>query len=170
MEQQTKERRANATGNRIGFVIAMMMQVTFVAGGTVVVVRQTAENKRVAAEVCAYLTGKSAVWSDWQQQLDSVLYQQRGEVSFLEDGTANITFSNDNENQGEQIENTTSYSVVEEHNRSSSTEPWSVEVSLWGKITVKIGTSRFIVHMDERGNVDYLTQDGYKMFFLHTQY
>lgn len=117
--------------------------------------------------MCGYLTGKSAVWSDWQQ-LDSVLYQQRSEVSFLEDGTAYITFSNDSENLGEQTENTTIKSVVEEHNRSSSTEPWSVEVSLWGKITVMIGTSRFIVHIDECGNVDYLTQDGYKMFFLHT--
>ena len=170
MEQQTTKRFLVKKGNRIGFVVAMMMMVTFAVVASVVMVRQTAENKRVAAEVEAYLVGKSAVWSDWQQQLDSVLYQQRSEVSFLEDGTANVAFSIDSDNLGEEIENTTAYSVVEEHNQSASTEPWSVHVSLEGEITVKIGDSVFAAHLDEFGKVDYLTQDGYKMYYIHTQY
>jgi hypothetical protein len=45
-----------------------------------------------------------------------------------------------------------------------------VHVSLEGEITVKIGDSVFAAHLDEFGKVDYLTQDGYKMYYIHTQY
>lgn len=165
MENQPEKRLRITKGDRVAVLVAAVMLFVLIVACSVFAVLQTEANKKTAAEVEAFLIGKTFTRDDKEYTDFSILYMQHCDVSFFEDGTASISYSFDSENRAEDEANLTHYKIIEEHNESDSTENWTVHVSLTGKTSVSIGDRVFRAHEDEFGRIDYLTEDGYKIYF-----
>ncbi len=157
-------------GDRAALIVAAILILLFMIAFSVFAIRQTAENKKITAGISKVLTEIDFVLDDRELSGQDALYVERCKVVFSEDGTATLDYAYDSDNLNTPGENMTSMSIVETHSRNTSTERWSVRVSLMGKITVKVGNTVFVVHQDEFGVIDYLIENGYKIYYKHTRF
>jgi len=125
------------------------------------VLLQTNANKQYAAELTEKLEGKSFVLHRWASSGSGMLYTKNNIVMLLEDGVAIRVYLDSVKDiyAGEEIENTTGNELQETDTHSEEGAEWSVHVSIFNRITVKVGETRFLLLLDEFGNPTYL-QDG----------
>lgn len=170
MEEHPAEQTRMKQSDRAALIIGVIMIAVFLIAFTVFAIRQTAENKKTAAKISKALTEEDFILDDREFSEFYALYVEHCKVVFSEDGTATLDYAYNSENLATPDENTTSMSIVETHNQNTSTEPWSVHVSLMGKITVRVGDTVFVVHKDEFGVIDYLIENGYKIYYSHARF
>lgn len=170
MEEHPAEQTRMKQSDRVALIIGAIMIAVFLIAFTVFAIRQTAENKKTAAKISKTLTEVDFILDDREFSEFYALYVEHCKVVFSEDGTATLDYAYNSENLATPGENMTPPNIVETHNRNTSTEPWSVRVSLMGKITVRVGDTVFVVHKDEFGVIDYLIENGYKIYYSHTRF
>jgi len=131
------------------------------------VLLQTNANRQYAAELTEKLEGKSFVLHQWASSGSGMLYMRNNIVMLLEDGVAIRVYLDSVKDiyAGEAIENTTGNELQETDTHSEEGAEWSVHVSIFNRITIKVGETRFVVHQDKFGMIDYLIEDGYKIYY-----
>jgi hypothetical protein len=61
-------------------------------------------------------------------------------------------------------ENSTRNDLQETNSNIEEAAEWSVHVSIFNRITIKVGENTLVVHQDEFGKIDYLIEDGFKIY------
>lgn len=136
------------------------------------VILQTNANRKYEAELTEKLSGSSFVLSRWDSSGSGTLHTMNNIVMLLKDGIA-IRINLDSTKEmyaDETIENATSNEQQETSTHNEEAGNWSVHVSLFNRITVKVGETTFVVHQDEFGMIDYLIEDGYKLYYQRSTY
>ncbi|PKM39483.1 MAG: hypothetical protein CVV04_10780 [Firmicutes bacterium HGW-Firmicutes-9] len=131
------------------------------------VILQLTANQKYAAELTEKLQGETFVLQRWDMSASGMLYTRNNMVMLLEDGIAvkiyldsvKDTYASDNN------ENSTRSQLQETSTHNEEAATWSVRVSIFNRITIKVGETRFVVHQDKFGMIDYLIEDGYKIYY-----
>ena len=83
MENQPEKRLRIKKGDRIAVLVAAVMLFVLIVACSVFAVLQTEANKKTAADVEAFLIGKTFTRDDKEYTDFSILYMQHCDVSFL---------------------------------------------------------------------------------------
>lgn len=130
------------------------------------VILQVNANRKYAAELTEKLEGEAFVFNQRDLSDNSILYLRHNEVSLLENGKAIVDYNYDVEDIYPKQENSTRNNFQETHFHNSGNTTWNVRISIFNRITVKVGETVFVVHKDESGQIDSLIEDGYKIYYL----
>jgi len=130
------------------------------------VLLQTNANRKYAAELTEKLEGEAFVFHQQELSDYSILYLRHNEVSLLQDGKAFVDYNYDVEDIYPKQENSTRNNFQETHFHNSGNTTWNVRISIFNRITLKVGETVFVVHQDESGQIDSLIEDGYKIYYL----
>jgi len=136
------------------------------------VLLQTNANRKYAAELTKELENESFVFSQWDSSSSGMLHTRNNMVMLLEDGIAVRIYLDSVEDMyaDETIENSTRNELRESSTHNEEGAKWSVHVSMFNRVTVKVGENVLVVHQDEFGKVDYLIEDGYKNYYHSPTY
>jgi len=132
------------------------------------VLLQTNANRKYAVELTEKLEGESFVFSQWDSSSSGMLHTRNNMVMLLEDGIAVRIYLDSVKDMyaDETIENSTRNEIQETSTNNVEGAEWSVHVSIFNRITVKVGETTLVVHQDEFGQIDSLIEDGYKIYTL----
>jgi len=136
------------------------------------VLLQTNANRKYAAELTEKLEGETFVLNRWDMSGNGMLYTRNNMVMLLENGIALRIYLDSVEDvyADEAIENSTRNELQESSTHNEEGAEWSVHVSIFNRITVKVGENTLVVHQDEFGKIDYLIEDGYKNYYHRSTY
>lgn len=127
---------------------------------------QTNANRKYEAELTKELESEAFVYSRWDSSDNGMLYTRNNIVMLAEDGIAVRIYLDTAKDMyaDETNDNSTRNERQETNSNIEEAAEWSVHVSIFNRITVKVGENRLVVHQDEFGKIDYLIEDGYKIY------
>jgi hypothetical protein len=136
------------------------------------VLLQTNANRKYAVELTDELENEAFVYSWWDSSANGMLYTRNNIVMLAEDGIAVRIYLDSVKDMyaGETSENSTRNELQETNSNIQEATEWSVRVSIFNRITVKVGENVLVVHQDEFGKIDYLIEDGYKIYYKRPMY
>lgn len=130
------------------------------------VLLQVNANRKYAVELTEELEGRSFVFSQWDSSISGMLHTRKYTVMLLGDGIATRVYLDSVKDMyaDETLENSSRSQLLETSTDYEEAANWSVRVSIFNRITVKVGENVLVVHQDEFGKIDYLS-DGYKIYY-----
>lgn len=160
-----KPSRSRKVAEVVVYVVLGLLVLAFV-------LLQTNANRKYAAELTEKLEGETFVLNRWDMSDSGMLYTRNNMVMLLEDGIAVRIYLDSVEDvyADEAPENSTRNELQETNSNIEEAAEWSVHVSIFNRITVKVGENTLVVHQDEFGKIDYLIEDGYKNYYHRSTY
>jgi len=136
------------------------------------VLLQTNANRKYETELTKELENGAFVYSWWDSSDNGMLYARNNLVMLLENGIAVRIYLDSAKDMyaDEAPENSTRNELQETNSNIEEAGEWSVHVSIFNRITVKVGENTLVVHQDEFGQIDYLIEDGYKIYHQRSTY
>ena len=130
------------------------------------VLLQTNANRKYVVELTDELENEAFVLSRWDSSSSGMLYTRNNIVMLMEDGIAVRIYLDSVKDMyaDETNDNSTRNELQETNSNIEEAAEWSVHVSIFNRITVKVGENTLVVHQDEFGKIDYLIEDGFKIY------
>lgn len=154
-----KPSRSRTVAEAVVYAVLGMLALAFV-------LLQTNANRKYEAELTKELESEAFVYSRWDSSDNGMLYTRNNIVMLAEDGIAVRIYLDTAKDMyaDETNDNSTRNELQETNSNIEEAAEWSVHVSIFNRITVKVGENTLVVHQDEFGKIDYLIEDGFKIY------